>query len=88
MRASADGCHVLVHGPDDFEGAVRKFLKACRESGLLTELKRRQAYEPPSLARRKKAIRARARTARAARRLRENGPPADWKPNSTKELMR
>jgi small subunit ribosomal protein S21 len=77
-RVYADSCRVYVYGPDDFEGAVRRFTKVVREAGVLTEVKRREAYEPPSVARRRKAKKARARRARAARRERT----VDWKPTA------
>lgn len=75
-RAYSDACRVYVNGPDDFEGAVRRFTKAVRETGVLSEVKRREAYHPPSVRRRAKAKKAAARRARAARRERD----VDWKP--------
>jgi small subunit ribosomal protein S21 len=77
MRAVADGCVVTVFGAD-VEGAVRRFLKSCRESGLFTELKRREAYLPPSVRKRLKRQKAQQRRVRAARRQRAD---VDWKPS-------
>lgn len=79
MRAFADRCQVLVDGPDAFEPALKRFLKGCRESGIFTEMKKREFYMPPSVRRRAKAKKAAARRGKAAARLR---PPSDvdWKP--------
>ena len=64
-------------GPDDLGRVV---LLPGGEAGVLTELKRRQTYEPPSVARRRKAKRAQVRRLRALRRWRETGRSDDWKP--------
>jgi small subunit ribosomal protein S21 len=75
-RVYADACRVTVNGPDDFEGAVRRFAKVVRETGVFRELKQRESYIPPSVRRRAKAKRA-ARRAKAARR---RSSDVDWKP--------
>ena len=79
-RAYADSTLVRVAGPDAFEPALRRFLKACRETGVFTELKKREAYASPSVRRRVKSQKAAQRRARASRRRPETGPLEDWKP--------
>ena len=56
----------LVHIRDDesFEGALRRFKRKCEKSGILTELKKRQHYEKPSVKRKRKAIQARKKMIR------------------------
>jgi small subunit ribosomal protein S21 len=56
----------LVHVRDDesFEGALRRFKRKCEKSGILTELKKRQHYEKPSVKRKRKAIQARKKIMR------------------------
>ena len=56
----------LVHIRDDesFEGALRRFKRKCEKSGILTELKKRQHYEKPSVKRKRKAIQARKKMMR------------------------
>ncbi len=56
----------LVHVRDDesFEGALRRFKRKCEKSGILTELKKRQHYEKPSVKRKRKAIQARKKMMR------------------------
>ncbi len=56
----------LVHVREDesFEGALRRFKRKCEKSGILTELKKRQHYEKPSVKRKRKAIQARKKIMR------------------------
>jgi len=56
----------LEHIRDDesFEGALRRFKRKCEKSGILTELKKRQHYEKPSVKRKRKAIQARKKMMR------------------------
>ena len=56
----------LVHIREDesFEGALRRFKRKCEKSGILTELKKRQHYEKPSVKRKRKAIQARKKIMR------------------------
>ena len=56
----------VVHVRDDesFEGALRRFKRKCEKSGILTELKKRQHYEKPSVKRKRKAVQARKKMMR------------------------
>jgi ribosomal protein S21 len=75
-RAYSDGLVVILRDAADFEPALRRFKKAVRATGLLAEIARKQWYEAPAVAKRRKRARAAARRARAARRERS----VDWKP--------
>ncbi len=55
---------VLVREDESFESALRRFKRKCEKSGILTELKKRQHYEKPSIKRKRKAIQARKKTLR------------------------
>ena len=57
---------VLIKEGDSFEAALKKFTRKVQQDGLLSEAKRRQHYEPPSVKRKRKAD-ARERKARKAR---------------------
>lgn len=46
---------------DSFEAALKKFKKACEKAGILAEIRKREAYEKPSVKRKKKDIAARKR---------------------------
>ena len=55
---------VQVRDEESFENALRRFKRKCEKSGVLTELKRRQHFEKPSVKRKRKAIQARKKMLR------------------------
>ena len=57
---------VVIKEGESFETALKRFMRKVQQDGLLSEAKRRQHYEPPSVKRKRKAD-ARARKARKAR---------------------
>ena len=59
----------LVHVKEDesFENALRRFKRKCEKSGILSELKKRQHYEKPSVRRKRKALAARKKAKRRER---------------------
>jgi small subunit ribosomal protein S21 len=57
---------VLIKEGESFDQALKKFTRKVQQDGLLSEAKRRQHYEPPSVKRKRKAD-ARERKARKAR---------------------
>ena len=44
---------------ESLDNALRRFKRSCAKSGILSELRRREHYESPSVKRRKKAEAAR-----------------------------
>lgn len=50
---------VVVKEGENVEGALRRFKRKCEKAGILSELKKRQHYEKPSVKKKKKAIAAR-----------------------------
>ena len=50
---------VKVKNNEPFESALRRFKKQCEKAGILTEIKRREHYDRPSVRRKKKALAAR-----------------------------
>ena len=50
---------VTVKGDESFESALRRFKKQCEKAGVLSELRKREHYEKPSVRRKKKAMAAR-----------------------------
>jgi small subunit ribosomal protein S21 len=50
---------VKVREDESLENAQRRFKRKCEKSGVLTELKKRQHYEKPSVRRKRKAMAAR-----------------------------
>ncbi|HLE83753.1 MAG TPA: 30S ribosomal protein S21, partial [Thermoanaerobaculia bacterium] len=47
--------------------ALKRFKKQCEKAGLLSELKKRQHYEKPSVRRKRKALAARKKAKRRER---------------------
>lgn len=50
---------MLVREDESFESALRRFKKQVEKAGVLSEMRRRQHYEKPSVRRKKKALAAR-----------------------------
>ena len=55
---------VSVREDESFEGALRRFKRKCEKSGILTELKKRQHFEKPSVKRKRKLVQARKKMLR------------------------
>ena len=51
--------HVVVKEDESFESALRRFKKVCEKAGVLSELRKREHYEKPSVRRKKKTLAAR-----------------------------
>lgn len=51
--------YVRVRESDSFENALKRFKKQCEKEGILSEIKKREHYEKPSVKRKKKALTAR-----------------------------
>ena len=61
---------IKVNEDEPFEVALRRFKKQCEKAGILSEVKKRQYYEKPSIRRKKKSIAARKRAIKTTRRYR------------------
>jgi len=59
---------VRVRDNESFEGALRRFKKQCEKSGILSEIRRREYYEKPSVQKKRKMIAARKKMAKLANR--------------------
>ncbi|MCX7944176.1 MAG: 30S ribosomal protein S21 [Deltaproteobacteria bacterium] len=55
---------VKVREGESFESAMRRFKKQIEKAGILSELRKREHYEKPSVKRKKKAMAARKRSAK------------------------
>ena len=53
------------HEPID--SAIRRFKKQCEKAGILSEIRKREHYEKPSVKRKKKALAAKKRALKKAR---------------------
>ena len=52
---------VKVREGESFESALRRFKKQCEKAGILSEVRKREHYEKPSVKKKRKAIAARKR---------------------------
>lgn len=50
---------VKVKENESFESALRRFKKQCEKAGILSEMRKREHYEKPSVRKKRKAIAAR-----------------------------
>ena len=52
---------IRVKDNESLESALRRFKRSCARSGVLAEVRKREAYEKPSVRRKKKSEAARKR---------------------------
>ncbi len=52
---------VRVKEGESFENAMKRFKKQCEKAGILSEIRKREHYEKPSVKRKKKALAAKKR---------------------------
>ncbi len=58
---------VIVREDESFESALKRFKKQCERAGVLSELRKREHYEKPSVRRKKKALAARKKMVKRMR---------------------
>ncbi len=58
---------VKVKENGSFENAVRKFKKQCEKEGILSEVRKREHYDKPSVKKKKKSIAARKKIIKSFR---------------------
>ncbi len=58
---------VKVTSEGSFEAALKKFKRECQRSGILSDFKRKEHYDKPSVMKKKKQAAARKRARKKAR---------------------
>jgi small subunit ribosomal protein S21 len=58
---------IYIREGDSFEAALKRFKKQCEKAGILSEIRKREAYEKPSVKRKKKDAAARKRLVKKGR---------------------
>jgi len=58
---------VKIRENESFENALKKFKRQCEKAGILSEIKKREHYEKPSIKKKKKALAARKRAMKRTR---------------------
>lgn len=56
---------VKVRENESLENALRKFKKQCESEGILSDVRKKEHYEKPSVKKKKKIIAARKKAAKA-----------------------
>ena len=57
---------VRIKEGESFENALKRFKKQCEKAGILSEIRRREYFERPSVKRKRKAAARRRRAARSS----------------------
>ena len=52
---------IKIKDNESLDSALRRFKRSCAKSGVMSELRKREHYESPSVKRRKKSEAARAK---------------------------
>jgi small subunit ribosomal protein S21 len=60
---------IRLRDGEPFEQALRRFKKQCEKAGILSDVRKREHYEKPSIQRKKKAIAARKRALKKMRKM-------------------
>ena len=60
---------IRIKDGEAIEGALKKFKKQCEKAGILADVRKKEAYEKPSIRAKKKAAAARKRAVKKARKL-------------------
>jgi small subunit ribosomal protein S21 len=64
---------VQVRDDESFENALRRFKRKVEKAGILTELRKRQHFEKPSVKRKRKDMQARKKILRKLAEERKSG---------------
>jgi small subunit ribosomal protein S21 len=64
---------VQVREDESFENALRRFKRKVEKAGVLTELKKRQHFEKPSVKRKRKTLQAKKKVLRKLQEERRSG---------------
>ena len=60
---------VIVEPDESFESALKRFKKQCEKAGILSEIRKREHYEKPSVKRKKKTLAARKRALKKMKKM-------------------
>ena len=59
---------VIIREGESFESALKRFKKQCEKTGILSEIKKREHFEKPSVKRKKKILAAKKRALKKLKR--------------------
>ena len=64
---------VRIRENESFESALRRFKKQCEKTGILSELRKREHFEKPSLKRKRKLLASKKRAMKRMRKMMDRG---------------
>ena len=64
---------IRIRENESFENTLKRFKKQCEKTGVLSEVRKREHFEKPSIKRKKKALAAKKRVMKRLRKLAERG---------------
>ena len=64
---------IRIRENESFENALKRFKKQCEKTGILSEIRKREHFEKPSLKRKRKALAAKKRAMKRMRKMMERG---------------
>ena len=64
---------VIVREGESFESVLKRFKKQCEKTGILSEIKKREHYEKPSVKKKKKMLAAKKRALKKLKRVMDKG---------------
>ena len=64
---------VKIKENESFENDLRRFKKQVEKTGILSEIRKREHYEKPSIKKKKKALAAKKRAMKRMRKMTERG---------------
>jgi small subunit ribosomal protein S21 len=64
---------VVVKDGESFESALKRFKKLCEQTGIFSEIKKREYLEKPSVKRKKKMLAAKKRAIKKLKRTMDKG---------------
>ena len=60
---------IRIRENESFENALKRFKKQCEKTGILSEIRKREHFEKPSLKRKRKALAAKKRAMKRMRKM-------------------
>jgi len=64
---------IRIRENESFENALKRFKKQCEKTGILSEVRKREHFEKPSLKRKRKALAAKKRVMKRMRKMTDKG---------------
>ncbi len=64
---------IKIKENESFENALKRFKKQCEKTGILSEIRKREHFEKPSLKKKRKALTAKKRAMKRMRKVMDRG---------------